>query len=515
MNSNTNGGDQSLHGETASIWMETTPETSYEALEDGITVDVAVVGGGIAGITAAAKLKTAGQSVAVIERDRLLTGVTGYTTAKLTSLHGLIYGHLIEYFGEEQARQYAEANEAAIDDIESTVEDWNIDCNFERVPAYTYTESSDKRQQIEDEVDAAKRLGLPASVIESTDLPFDVAAVKFDDQAHFHPRKYLLALAQEIADDGSYVFENTTATNVEDGQPCTVSTEHGKVTADHVVVATHFPVFDKARYYERLSPKRSYVLAVRLADEVPEGMYYEPEEPYFSVRPHPAGEESMALVGGQSHRTGHGGSTVDRYRNLEQEAHDRLNIESIEYRWSTQDFVSVDRVPFIGRLGPQSQNVYTATGFGGWGMTNGTVAGIVLSDMILDRENPWQEVYQPMRFNEKASSDSFRHHNEHDVKHYLEDYSRKPQTETVESVAPDEAMILEQDSEPTAVYRDEDKNLHAVSAVCTHMGCLVSWNDGEQSWDCPCHGSRFDYNGEVLDGPANSALSQLDLEDES
>lgn len=513
MSSHTNDGDESLHGETASIWMETTPDTAYEALEDDVTVDVAVVGGGIAGITTAAKLKAAGQAVAVIERDRILANVTGHTTAKLTSLHGLIYGHLIENFGEERAQQYAEANETAIDDIESTVDDRDIDCDFERVPAYTYTESTDTHQQIEAEVDAAKRLGLPASTTESTDLPFDVAsAVKFDDQAQFHPRKYLLALAEDIPGDGSYVFENTTATSVEDGEPCTVSTEEGTVTADAVVVATHFPVFDKARYYERLSPKRSYVLAVRLQDAVPEGMYYGQEEPYFSVRPHPAGEESMALVGGQSHRTGHGGSTVDRYRKLEQEAHDRLDVESIEYRWSTQDFVSVDRVPFIGRLGPQSENVYVATGFGGWGMTNGTVAGQLLSDLVLGNENPWQEVYQPVRFNEKASEENFLHQNEHDVKHYLEDYGTKPQTEDIKSVAHGEATILERDAGPIAVYREEDGTTHAVSAVCTHMGCLVDWNDGEQSWDCPCHGSRFNYDGKVLNGPANSGLPQQDPE---
>lgn len=514
MSSHTNDRDRSLHGEAESIWMETTPETSYEILEDDITVDVAVVGGGIAGITTAAKLKEAGQSVAVIERDRVLAGVTGYTTAKLTSLHGLIYDHLIKHFDEKQAQQYADANETAIDEIESTVEDRDIDCDFERVPSYTYTESADNRQQIKDEVDAAKRLDLPASGTESTELPFDVAsAIKFDEQAYFHPRKYLLALTEDIPGDGSHVFENTTATGVEDGQPCTVSTEHGSVTADAVVIATHYPVSDQARYYERLSPKRSYVLAVCLADDVPEGMYYSQEEPYFSIRPHPSGEESMALIGGQSHRTGHGGSTIDRYRKLEQEADNRLDVESIEYRWSTQDFVSVDRVPFIGRLGPQTENVYVATGFGGWGMTNGTVAGLLLSDLVLGNENPWQEVYEPMRFNEEASGDSFRQHNEHDVKHYLEDYDEKPQAGDVDSIANGEAKILDGESGPTAVYREEDGSTHAVSAVCTHMGCLVDWNDSERSWDCPCHGSRFSYDGEVLHGPATSALAQQDSED--
>lgn len=424
-----------LQGTHESLWIETTTETAYDALDDGVEVDVAVIGGGIAGITTAAELRDAGKSVAVVERDRILKGVTGHTTAKLTALHGLIYNHLVEHFGEQRARQYAEANLAAIDHVESTVEDQNLDCDFERTAAYTYTESPDNRHQIEDEIDAAQQLDLSASLEESTDLPFEIeAAIRLDDQAQFHPRKYLLALAEGIPGYGSYVFEETTATDIEDGSPCQVSTDRGSITADAVVVATHFPVFDRARYYERLYPKRSYVLAVRVQGDVPTGMYYKPEDPYFSVRPRPAGEESMVLVGGQSHRTGHSDSTANRYRKLEREAFDRLNVDEIEYRWSTQDFVSIDRVPFIGPLGPQSENVYTATGFGGWGMTNGIVAGMLLSDLIVDGQSEWEDVYQPMRFNENAPADTFLHHNQHDVKHYLEDYTEHPQSGDVESV---------------------------------------------------------------------------------
>lgn len=512
MDSNDDTSQLSLQGRHEPLWIETTNETEYGAPGDGIEVDVVVLGGGIVGITTATKLRDAGKSVAVVERDRILKGVTGHTTAKLTALHGLIYSHLLEHFGEEKARQYATANQTAIDDVESTVTDQDIDCDFERTPAYTYTESSDNRHWIEDEVDAAQRLDLPASFHESTDLPFEIdAAVRLDDQAQFHPRKYLLALAEELPSDDSYVFEETTATDIEDGDPCEVSTDRGSITADNVVVATHFPVFDRARYYERLYPKRSYVLAIRLQNDVPKGMYYKPEDPYFSVRPHPAGEDSMVLVGGQNHRTGHSDSTVDRYRKLEREAFDRLNVESVEYRWSTQDFVSIDRVPFIGRLGPQSENVYTATGFGGWGMTNGVVAGMVLSDLIVDGQSEWEDVYQPMRFNEDASANAFRHHNEHDVKHYLEDYTDHPQPGDVESVEPGDGAVLDLDEGVTAVYRDEDGETHSVSAICSHMGCLVHWNDGERSWDCPCHGSRFDCDGSVLNGPANNSLSEREL----
>ncbi|WP_323192655.1 FAD-dependent oxidoreductase [Halostella sp. PRR32] len=514
MDSNDGTSQPPLQGAHESLWIETTPKTEYDTLDGEIEVDVAIIGGGIAGITTAAELQEAGKSVAIVERDHILEGVAGHTTAKLTALHGLIYDHLIEYFDEQRARQYAEANLAAIDHVEATVEDRGLDCDFKRTAAYTFTESSDNRHQIQAEVDAAQQLSLAASFQESTDLPFDIeAAIRLDDQAQFHPRKYLLALAEEIPGESSYIFENTTAMDVEDGSPCQVSTDCGSITADAVVVATHFPVFDRARYYERLYPKRSYVLAVRLQGDAPAGMHYKPEDPYFSVRPHPAGEESMVLVGGQNHRTGHSDSTVDRYRKLEQEAFDRLNVDEIAYRWSTQDFVSIDRVPFIGLLGPQSENVYTATGFGGWGMTNGIVAGMLLSDLIVDGQSEWEDVYQPMRFNENASADPFLHHNQHDVKHYLEDYTEHPQSGDVESVQQGDGAVLELDDGLTAVHRDEDGDTHSVSAICSHMGCLVYWNDGEQSWDCPCHGSRFACDGSVLNGPANSPLSERELDE--
>ena len=308
------------------------------------------------------------------------------------------------------------------------------------------------------------------------------------------------------------MFENTAATDVEDGSPCEVETERGTVTADSVVVATNVPVFDRARYYERLYPKRSYVLAVRLEEELPEGMYYEPTEPYFSVRSHPAGDDELALVGGQNHRTGHGDGTTERYRSLERRASERLSVDSVEYRWSTQDFVSVDGVPFVGRLGPQSDNVYVATGFGGWGMTNGVAAGLVLSELILDGESQWDDVYRPLRFDAEAADPAFGHHNEHDVKHAVEDFDGLPRDESVDDVEPGQGTVVELDEGPTAVYRDDDGDAHAVSAVCTHMGCLVHWNDGERSWDCPCHGSRFDVDGSVLHGPANGALSERDSE---
>ncbi|UPM42728.1 FAD-dependent oxidoreductase [Halocatena salina] len=500
-----------LAGQHEPIWFDTTPETGYEALDGEVSVDTAVIGGGIAGITTAYELRNAGQSVALIERDRILRAVTGHTTAKLTSLHGLLYAHLCEHVSQQHVRQYARANEAAIDRVETTIKTHDIDCEFVRTPAYTYTESEDGRQKIRAEVEAARDLGLPASYVESTDLPYDVeAAVEFTDQARFDPRRYLLELTRTLPGDGSHVFEQTTVQDVTDGSPCRVTTDRGEVTADDVVIGTHFPIRDPALYFARLTPKRSYVIGARLAADPPEGLYYDPEEPYFSVRPQPADNASMVLIGGQNHRTGHGDSTIQHYRRLERQARERFDIDSIEYRWATQDYVAIDRVPFVGRLAPQMRHLYVATGFGGWGMTNGVVAGRLLSDLILGRENPYRPVYRPTRLHRGSSLGRLLTHNTHAVKHRIGDRIGSPPRLDRAQLDRDEATVLTEQGDPVAAYRDESGRLHAVSAICPHMGCLLTWNDGEKSWDCPCHGSRFDLDGTVLDTPAVANLDQYD-----
>ena len=505
-------GDRGGKERGTSVWLDSSERTDYPPLDGGTEVDTAIVGGGIAGLATAFELLEAGQSVAIVERGRIVEGTTGYTSAKLTSQHGLVYDHLLEHFGEREARQYARANEAAIDAVESTVEEYDVDCDFERTPAYTYTESADEVGRIRDEVEAARRLGLPAAYVESVPLPFDVAgAVRFDDQARFHPRNYLLALARRIDErEGSHVFERTRATEVAGGRRPQVSTDRGTVLADDVVVATHFPIHDRALYFARMYPKRSYVLDVRLRGDVPEGMYYRPEEPYFSVRPHPAGEGERVLVGGQNHRTGHGGSTADRYRKLERQARERFDVEAVENRWSTQDFASVDKVPLVGKHSPLSNHVYLATGFGGWGMTSGVAAGAVLADRILDRPNPWDDVFRPTRFDLGASKRDLLEHNTHAMGHFFADHLGISPTVDVSEIGRGEADVVDADGDAVGVYHDEDGEYHAVSAICPHMGCHVEWNDGERSWDCPCHGSRFGYEGSVIDTPAVDGLERYD-----
>jgi Rieske Fe-S protein len=274
---------------------------------------------------------------------------------------------------------------------------------------------------------------------------------------------------------------------------------------DHVV--------GDAFYYARLYPKRSYVLDVVLGEEAPEGLYYEQDEPYFSVRAHQAGDEQSALLGGQNHRTGHGGDTAERYRRLERHARDRFDVESIEYRWSTQDYVSVDGVPFVGTHSPGTDNLYVATGFGGWGMTNGIATGTILANRILGRENPRAEVFSPTRFDFGASKRDLLDHNKHAMGHFFQDHLREYPSGVGHDLDRGEATVLEIDGDPVGVYNDDVGEYHVVSAVCTHMGCHVEWNDAEESWDCPCHGSRFDHDGSVLDTPAVEELEQYSVDE--
>ncbi|WP_170864815.1 NAD(P)/FAD-dependent oxidoreductase [Halogranum amylolyticum] len=277
------------------------------------------------------RLSEAGQSVALVERDRIASGVTGRTTAKITSLHGLRYDYLADRFGLDVARLYAEANEAAIDDIESTVDEYDVDCGFERMPAYTYVDSADEVDDVRAEAQTASHLDLPASVVDASSIPFEgESAVRFDDRAVFHLRAYLFELADRFASGSeSYLFERTTVTDVDEGTPCTVSTDRGSIQADDVVVATHFPVVDKGVYFARMKPKRSYILAVRVAKNPPDGMYYRRGDPTFSVRPVPE-VDRLVLVGGQGHRTGDGGSTTERYRRLERQARSEFDVEDVK-----------------------------------------------------------------------------------------------------------------------------------------------------------------------------------------
>ncbi|HVF04650.1 MAG TPA: FAD-dependent oxidoreductase [Frankiaceae bacterium] len=492
-----------------SYWIASTPAGTYEPSPAELTVDVAVLGGGIAGLNAAAALKAAGRTVAVVEAARILEGVTGNTTAKVTSSHGQIYGHLVQKFGEEKARLYADSQQAAIEHIARVSAEQGIDCDLVRTPSYIYTEDETETGSLRQEADAARGLGLPVSYVTDTPLPYPVAgAIRYDDQARFHPRKYLLAIADTIQGDGSHLLEDTRALDVDEGDPCLVTTDKGPIRARDVVVATHIPFLDRGMYFARQFPIRDYVVAARLPQGALDGMFLSTESPTHSIRVTEDGDGLLLIVGGEGHPTGRADDTDERYDRLEAWTRERFGVTDFTHRWSTQDYTSTDRVPFIGRFRPGADHLWVATAFGAWGMTNGTMSGLLLADLITGVENRWAEVYDPQRTKPAFTKlKTFVKENAAVAKELVGGYLAPGDVGSVDELEPGEAAVIGTGPAKTAAYRDDDGVVHAVSARCTHLGCIVSWNGGEKSWDCPCHGSRFDVDGHVLQGPAVDDLA--------
>ncbi len=505
----------SLAQQNPSVWVGTTVASSYPALAGRVEVDVAVVGGGITGLTTALLLKRAGATVAVVEADRVASGTTGYTTAKLTSLHGLVYAELIDKHGEDKARQYAQANQAAVAQVATLVDQLAIDCQFERQPAITYTTEAPRRADIAAEVEAATTLGLPASYTEETALPFPVeAAIRFEDQAQFHPRRYSLALAAAIPGDGSHVFEMSRARDVdESGERPLVRTDGGEVVAADVVVATLLPFVDLGGFFAKCHPMHSYAMAVRIDGDVPGGMYLGVDSPTRSVRPVQLDGEVGLILGGQSHKVGQGGDTEQYYDELEAWSRASFPVRSFDYRWSAHDYIPVDSLPYVGRS-PRSERVHVATGFKKWGMSNGTVAGMILADLLVGRPNPWAEVFDATRIDPKGSVKEFVSENLNVGKRFVKDHLSRLGSPPPEELAPGQGGLVDIDGQDVAAYRRPDGSLVAVSAVCTHLGCTVAWNPAETSWDCPCHGSRFDCEGAVIFGPAVADLAPVPIQPE-
>ncbi|ANX00940.1 FAD-dependent oxidoreductase [Thermoclostridium stercorarium] len=491
-----------------SYWLASTASTGYPSLDGNVSVDIAIVGAGITGILCAYLLHKENLSIAVIDAGKILNGTTGHTTAKITSQHGLIYDKLKNQMGAELAKQYADANEEAIKQIKDIIDLHKIDCDYSPQPAYIYTENEETVQKIEDELRTASGLGIKASYTEEIPFPLKIkAGIKFDGQAQFHPRRFLLPVAEIISNAGVKIYENTRIVDLEEGKRITLTTLQGqKITAEKVIIASHYPFYNKpGMYFSRLYTERAYIIAVRAKEKYPGGMYINAEEPSRSLRGLDTGEGNLILVAGENHKTGQGTDMARHYYKLADFAAKLFTVEDIPYRWSTQDCMTLDGIPYVGYYKQDSRNILVATGFQKWGMTNGMAAANILRDLIVKGSSPWQDVYSPLRKNILGSAKTFVVENLDVAKHLISG-KISPVPENVE-IKRGEAKVFEHNGERVGAYRDENGKLFVVNTTCTHMGCELNWNSAEKSWDCPCHGSRFSYTGDIIDGPAVMPLS--------
>ncbi|MFL6242880.1 MAG: FAD-dependent oxidoreductase [Acidimicrobiia bacterium] len=495
----------SLREVNPSPWVTDTDAVHFPPLANDARVDVVIVGAGITGLTLARMLVEADAKVLMLDSGPICAGATGYTTAKVTALHRLVYRELSDRHGVERARAYAAANQSAVRTVAELANADNIECDLSPAAAVTYTERDEIVADIEAEAEACGRVGIPVELTTGTELPYPVkAAVRLDDQLHFHPRRYCVGLARRIESMGGGVHEDTRAMQVTTGSSgVSVTTPRGTVNAEFAVLATHLPFLDRGGFFARAHPYRSYALSMRLRQDVPEAMYISAEDPTRSLRPAPAGR---LIVGGEGHKTGKDPDTRQRYAALEAWARSRFDVEEIEQRWSAQDYMTVDGLPYVGRLRRNEERVLVATGFRKWGMTNGTAAAQMLADAILGRDNAWQYAFDATRLAPRPSLVSFVRENVDVARRFLGDRFARPRAGTEDTLAADQAGIVDYENRRTACYRDPEGSIHAVSPTCTHLGCEVTFNTAERTWDCPCHGSRFDIDGRVLEGPAVNNL---------
>ncbi|MGW0844504.1 FAD-dependent oxidoreductase [Streptomyces sp. NPDC002787] len=507
---------QPMQPKHESYWIESAPqEGAYPPLDGELIVDVAVVGAGIAGISTAWELARRGKRVALLEADRVASGVTGHTTAKVSALHTMIYDRLRRTRGAEAAALYARSQTEAIRHAAATVKELEIACDWEDTAAYTYAEDEGRVAELRAEAEAAREAGLPAEFVTETGLPFPVAgAVRVEEQAQFHPRKYLLALVGDLVRQGASVHEGTRVVRLKEGSPCRLTTEAGyTVTAGDVVVATHYPVFDRAMLFTRLSPRRELVLTAPIPAEAdPHGTYITQEQRTRSVRTAPYGDGRRLLILTGEHFTPGTADVDERFALLGDWAVDRFGPLDFTHRWATQDNDSTDSVPLVGPFHAGSRHSWVATGFGGWGMSGGIMAGRLLAEQITGHKAPWSDLYDPRRvLSAVREAPSFLKHQAQVARHFVGDRLSPPGDTSVESIAPGDGAVVRLYGHHCAVHRDDDGVIHAVSARCTHMGCLVGFNRAERTWECPCHGSRFDPEGNIVQGPATKPLERRDI----
>jgi len=495
-----------------SYWSDTADKANFNKLEENVEVDVCIIGAGITGISTAYMLSDENLKVCIIDKGKVGGGVTENTTAKVTSQHELIYKYLLDTFGYESAKKYLDSNEEAIKRIEDIIKKENIECGWGKADAYVYTCREEYKQKIKDEVEAVRRLGLNAEYTEKTELPFKIlSAIKFPNQAKFHPLKYIYALLEIITKRNVQIYENTKAINIKHiTNSYEIATEKNYIKAKYVVLATHYPIKNfPGMHFLKMYQDRSYAIAIEQKEHQIKGMYISAEVPTTSFRPI---NDELLIIGGEGHKTGENNKELDKvYSTLEKYAEEIFPNSTTKYKWATQDCVSIDKVPYIGEFSKFLPNLYVATGYKKWGMTTSNVAAKIISDKILGEPNEYAEIYIATRFGPCKNHKEFGNILKQTT-YSLAINKIKKSKFRLEDIKLDSGGVIEHDGKKIGVYKDKNGEIFMVKPYCKHLGCELSWNNLEKTWDCPCHGSRYDYKGNLITEPSVKNLDKINID---
>lgn len=510
--------------DTNSYWIDNSPAPRFPALKEDIAVDVLVIGAGITGITAAYLLQRAGRNVALVEKDRCLGGETSYTTAHLTCVTDILLSELVNNFGKDHAQAVWDSQLSAIDTIDRIVSREQIKCQFDWAPAYlfnpsaaTYRPEQEKHAiDLKKEADLARELGFDAELVPAAPL-FNQQAVLFNNQAKFHPRKYLGALLRLLCTrETCQIYEHTEIEEIE-GTPITATTKGGqRIHCEHVLIATHVPLQGKSGLLpatflqSKIVPYSTYVIGGWVPpDTAPEALFWDTGDPYDYLRVDRRHDHDFIIFGGEDHKTGQVEDTSKCFNRLEQRLMKLLPAISVTHRWSGQVIESNDGLPYIGET---AERQFVATGFSGHGMTFGTLSAMMFTDHVTGEKNPWAELFTPGRTKIKGGLWDYVKENKDYPYYLIRDRFAGKDGHSLRAVKRGKGEVIDLNGQAAAVYRGPDSEIHVRSAVCTHMGCHVQWNDAERTWDCPCHGSRFKVTGEVIGGPAEQPLAEIQTE---
>lgn len=508
-----------------SYWIDSKKEKEgYKQLNKDIETDICIIGGGITGVTTAYYLNQYKIRNVILEKDRICQKTSGHSTAKITSQHGLFYKYLIDSQGTEFAKGYYEANQQAIENIAQIIQKEKIECEFERQPAYVFTQKIEDVQKIKDEVTAVKSFGGNANYVEAQDIEINkinkendnrikaLAAIEFPMQAQFNPYKYVSELAKKCEQGHTEIYENSKVIDIEEEEKeYSVQLENGmKVKTKYIVIATKYPIINfPGFYFLKMYQSTSNVIVIDPKTALFEGMYINSEDPTISLRTIRENEKKLLAIAGFDHKTGAKIDLQDGYNYLEKIAKRMYPNCEIKYRWNTEDCISLDKIPYIGEFSNTMPHVYVATGYNKWGITSSNIAANIIVDKIMERENPYEDIFKATRLEPIKNHKEVGNVLKESIYSLVFNKMNMPKEE-IEQIQNGQGKIVEIKGKKVGVYKNEQGEIFKVKPICKHLGCELSWNNLDKTWDCPCHGSRYTYKGELIYGPSVKDIEKYD-----